>query len=83
MNTLSVTDIRERMPQVTTAVKKMQSPIPVLSNNKIQFYIMSVNEYEKYTHLQKLQQMDEEVEFAENFGKKYKKPADLLRDLMA
>jgi PHD/YefM family antitoxin component YafN of YafNO toxin-antitoxin module len=83
MNTLSVTDLREKLSYVTTRVKRTKSPIPVLANNKVQFYVMSEQEHEHYLRLQALQQMDEEVEFAENFGKKYKKPADLLRDLIA
>ena len=83
MNTLSVTDLREKLNQVTTRVKKTKTPIAVLANNKVQFYVMSPAEYENYTRLQSLEQMDEEVEFAEKFGKKYKKSADLLRDLIA
>lgn len=67
----SVTQLRENFNNVTQQIQKTDEPVAVLANNKIQFYAISEDLYNKYIKSLTIQDLKDEVKYAKQFAKKY------------
>ena len=82
VQTISISEIRSQFPAIKRKIAKQKEMTPVLSNNKIEFYILNAQQAEEYIKLQKMQNIKEEVSYAKKFDKRYTNGKDLINDIV-
>lgn len=80
---ISTTELREKMPQIRKKIRLSRNPIPVVCNNKIDFYVMNWAQYEQWIRDRRMQEMIEDVEHTKKNGKYYANPEQLMDSLLA
>lgn len=77
---ISMTDLRYKTKSIIESLSRW--PKYVLLNNKLEAVILTPAEYEHFRQLQRVEEMNMEVEEAVKSGKSYNNGKDLIDDLL-